>query len=451
MQNQIPTPGPSLRPVGGVTMRPLPAADNVNRDLHSEDRGSVFGELQIQALGPIVGPRRLLHFAFATDADAARADRTRLEQLCRSLGQATPPTDLRHHRVDLGAARLYWEQQNEFTSYTWEVAGAGAPLSSRPGARNAAMQHIEPPGPLLTATDLHIVPESAMVPVETIFGASSVGMAKVEGGSATIASDLRPDEEGFTRIAVSHENLSPARAGGLVQRLLEIETCRALALVGLPEAQRISPILKRIETTLTGVTYSMTHVRGPNADRSLLDELTALAANLEAEASASRDRFRASRAYDTLVQQRVATLGEVALAGHASVGSMLTRRLRQSMLSVEITEEKMAALSTRLERAIDLLRTRADVTIEHQNRDILNAMSDRSKLQQRMFQVVELIALAVVSYYAVALGAYILKAVNFFTPVVESDLVLAGLVPVVFALVWFVLRRIRKRASDTET
>jgi uncharacterized membrane-anchored protein len=451
MQNQIPKSGSSLRPVGGVTMRPVPAAGNANRDLETEDRTPVFGELQIQALGPIVGPRRLLYFAFATDADAARADRTRLEQLCRSLGQAMPPPDLRHHRVDLGAARLYWEQQNEFTSYTWEVAGAGAPLSSRPGARNAAMQHIEPPGPLLTATDLHIVPETAMVPIDTIFGATTVGMSKAEGGVATIASDLRTDEEGFTRIVVSHDNLSPARAGGLVQRLLEIETCRALALIGLPEAQRIAPILKRIETTLTGVTYSMTHVRGPNADRSLLDELTALAANLEAEAAPSRDRFRASRAYDTLVQQRVVTLGEMAIPGHASVGALLTRRLRQSMLSVEITEEKLLALSGRLERAIDLLRTRADVTIEHQNRDILHAMSDRSKLQLRLFQVVELIALAVVSYYIVALGAYILKAVNFFTPVVESDLVLAGMVPIVFALVWFLLRRIRKLASEPES
>lgn len=448
MQKHIPTPNSSLRPGGGVTLRPMPAPGNTNRDLQTDDRTPVFGELQIQALGPIVGPRRLLHFAFATDADAARADRTRLELLCRSLGQAAPPPDLRHHRVDLGDARLYWEQQNEFTSYTWEVAGSGAPLSSKPGARNAAMKHIEPPGPLLTATDLHIVPESAMLPIETIFGATTVGMSKVEGNGATIASDLRTDEEGFTRILISHENLSPARAGGLVQRLLEIETCRALALIGLPEAQRISPILKTIETTLTGVTYSMTHVRGPNADRGLLEELTGLAANLEAEASSSRDRFRASRAYDTLVQQRVSTLGEDAIPGHATVGALLTRRLRQSMLSCEITEERLIALSGRLERAIDLLRTRADVTIEHQNRDILHAMSDRSKLQIRLFQVVELIALAVVSYYIVSLGAYVLKAVNFFTPIVESDLVLAGMVPIVFIVVWFILRRIRKRAIE---
>lgn len=62
-------------------------------------------------------------------------------------------------------------------------------------------------------------------------------------------------------------------------------------------------------------------------------------------------------------------------------------------------------------------------------------MSDRSKLQIRLFQVVELIALAVVSYYIVSLGAYVLKAVNFFTPIVEFDLVLAGMVPIVFIVV----------------
>ena len=44
----------------------------------------------------------------------------------------------------------------------------------------------------------------------------------------------------------------------------------------------------------------------------LLDELTALAADLEAGAAASVFRFGATRAYDEIMHQRLETIGEAA-------------------------------------------------------------------------------------------------------------------------------------------
>ena len=89
------------------------------------------------------------------------------------------------------------------------------------------------------------------------------------------------------RILIVDRGLGAERAGALTQRVLEIETYRTLALLGLPEAQRLAPSVRRIEMRLAEVTAAMRATEGLEANRSLLDELTALAAELEAGAAAS--------------------------------------------------------------------------------------------------------------------------------------------------------------------
>ena len=40
--------------------------------------------------------------------------------------------------------------------------------------------------------------------------------------------------------------MSPLRAGMFVQQLLELETYRTFCLLGLPEAQRLQPVVRRV-------------------------------------------------------------------------------------------------------------------------------------------------------------------------------------------------------------
>ncbi|MGC7532314.1 DUF3422 family protein, partial [Pandoraea pneumonica] len=56
----------------------------------------------------------------------------------------------------------------------------------------------------------------------------------VEDGMADIVTDFRQDADGLTRILILDRGLTPIRLGALAQRLLEIETYRTLALLGIP-------------------------------------------------------------------------------------------------------------------------------------------------------------------------------------------------------------------------
>jgi uncharacterized membrane-anchored protein len=47
------------------------------------------------------------------------------------------------------------------------------------------------------------------------------------------------------RLLVLDRRLTPSEAGALVRRLLEVETYRTLALLGLPEAEAAGPVIRR--------------------------------------------------------------------------------------------------------------------------------------------------------------------------------------------------------------
>jgi uncharacterized membrane-anchored protein len=411
-------------------------------------RAAVLGEVHARPFTPIETPRRVLHFAFATAGDAARRDRATLGEFCtrRDLDPLKP--DAKHHRIALGGATLRWEQHSEFTTYTWELAAESA-VPFHPAALSLAapMASLPQPGPALVALDLHLIadtPDRKIAP-EQLFNRASLAAAENSEGDALFATDFQPDAAGFVRVLVVNRGLSPERAGALVQRLVELETYRTLALLGLPEAQRLSPSISRIEARLAEVTEEMRRTAQLVDNHRLLDELTELAAELEAGAAASLFRFGASRAYNELVQLRLTTIGERKVEGLPSWSSFLARRMSPALRTCASTEERQNNLSQKLARAANLLRTRVDVELERQNRDLLKSMNERTRLQLRLQTTVEGLSVAAVSYYVVGLFGHLAKGAQDEGVPVNVPVVTALFVPVAVAAIWFVVRRIRRK------
>ena len=147
------------------------------------------------------------------------------------------------------------------------------------------------------------------------------------------------------RILILNAALQPDRAGALTQRVLEIETYRTLSLLGLPEAQRLSPSVRRIEQRLADLTGAIGATQGLEANHRMLDELSALAAELEAGAAASQYRFGASRAYDEIVQRRLETIGERKYGGLPTWTSFLARRVAPAIRTCATLEERQGKLA----------------------------------------------------------------------------------------------------------
>ncbi len=362
-------------------------------------RAKVLAELHARPFTPIATPSRVLRFGFTTDASAAKDATQALIALCKTRGIEPPAADARHFSTEFGEGRLRYERHNEFVTYTWEFS-AGTDAFQPPADVLGRVASLMPqPGPLIVAIDMHIVPADRAPDLDAAFTGANVVASEVEDERALIATDFLPDPHGFVRILIVDKQLAPISTGALAQRLLEIETYRTLALLGLPEAQRCLPIIEKIEAQLPALMRNVQEGRGFETNRALLDRLTALAAEVEALAAESAFRFGATRAYDELVTLRIAAIKEIHLPHHSTLASFLSRRMAPAVRTCATVEKRLGDLADKIARLAELLRTRVDIELESQNALQLRQMGERVRLQLRLQQTVEGLSVAAITYY----------------------------------------------------
>ena len=417
-------------------------------------RAEILGEIHARPFRPAGPPRVFLHYAFATDRDQIEADRRFLERLCRARGEPGPGPETRHHVVPFAGGTLKWERHAEFVTYGWDGPATDpvALFAPLPSSHPFGADFVQP-GPLLVAARLDLLRDAGdLAAAADTFDPTSLCVSEAYGGAGVALTDFHQDGDGRTRILVFDRALNVQQAGALVQRLLEIETYRSLAMLALPVAQTLAPDVRRIERELATITGEIRATHGLAANRELLDRLTGLTADLEAHAADVSYRFGATKAYDQIVKDRLATLHEHHVPGYGTWSNFLARRSEPAMRTVTGIEGRLNDLSRKLTRAAQLLRTRVDVDLEQQNRDLLESMNRRSRQQLLLQQTVEGLSVAAVSYYVVGLLGYLFKAAKeaHVLPV-DPGLATGASVPVVLGVVFWVVRRIRNaHAPDGE-
>ncbi|WP_193177122.1 DUF3422 family protein [Oricola nitratireducens] len=447
--NEIADQSPKTQPK--KTSSPEPAAADVPRrgafgfPLHA-NRAAALGEIHARPAPAISAPRALIKLCFMTEG-GSKVDHAVLAELSRRHGSAPPEMQARHHTIATGKGTLRWERHTEASTYLWEgplPRRFGEPLTGHPFG-----EEFPAPGTLIAGARMEIRKHSpAAMKLISGFDPATLCCSSVEGGLAVVVTDFRQDASGLTQILVLDKGMSPQRTGALAQRLFDIEIYRTLAMLGLPLAQRLSPRMRKAEDQLAALTNRMRSIETGDAEQ-LLDDITALAADLEADAASSLYRFGASRAYDEIVNDRLDALAEEPVTGYDTWRSFLERRVAPAMRTCRSVEDRLANLSRKLARAATLLRTKVDVAVEKQNRDLLHSMNTRAKLQLRLQQTVEGLSVAAVSYYVVGLIGYVAKGSGIKHFGISDSVVTAVAVPIVVLAIWLVVRRIRRSHSDS--
>ena len=411
-------------------------------------RHQLLGEVHARPFPLMPTPRRVLHYAFLVEEDGARDDRAQIGKLLRAQGQEAPK-EAKYVSIDFGKVRLRWEQHTEFTTYTFDTG-----VSAEDAFGHKSFADVLPdfslraPGKLLVAVEIALVKQTLSDDLfRAHFDQLKLSMSKVQDGAALIGTDFAADVTGATRFLVVNRDLDDLAAGALLQRLLEIETYRVFALLTLPEVQRLTPLITQIERQLSDITTSMRETSGLDANRLLLNKLTTLAGELEAHSAATTYRFGATHAYHTIFEQRLAALEERRHDAHSTLHGFLMRRMNPAMRTVYAFEARMRDLSEKLSRTANLLRTRVDIELEAQNRNLLESMNRRARLQLRLQQTVEGLSVAAVSYYVVGLISYLAKGTKALGLELPAGVVEAVAVPVVVAIIWLVVRQIRRGHS----
>ncbi|MDP2257979.1 MAG: DUF3422 domain-containing protein [Polaromonas sp.] len=253
---------------------------------------------------------------------------------------------------------------------------------------------------------------------------------------------LRPS--GFERmLVIAPPDTTQTRAGRISQRLLELETYRLMALRGLPVAKQLGPMLTEADGALADITAQLENKSA--SDQDLLDTLVSMAARVERATAEHVYRFSATRAYDTLVGQRITELREQAIPGTQTLGEFMQRRLSPAMATVAATAQRLASLSERVSRTSALLRTRVDIATEVQNQQLLEKLTRGQELQLRLQSTVEGLSIAAISYYVVSLLLYGGKALKGAGVPINPETAAGALIPLVLWAVWRTTRRIHKK------
>ena len=174
-----------------------------------------------------------------------------------------------------------------------------------------------------------------------------------------------------------------------------------------------------------------------------------LAARIERATAEHGYRFSATRAYDTLVSQRIAELRERPLAGTQTVGEFMQRRLSPAMATVAATAQRLASLSERVSRTSALLRTRVDIATEAQNQVLLEKLTRGQELQLKLQSTVEGLSIAAISYYVVSLVLYGAKALNKLGLPLHPETTAGLSIPWVMWGVYITVRRIHARINKS--
>jgi uncharacterized membrane-anchored protein len=384
--------------------------------------------------------------------------------LARSFGvDAIPPPGAAHFVVELPALRIKWERHGEFCSLTLVAPAAIAALAdlsdkAYPSAFVAvpAAWLAQLPGRVIAASDIVLLPFGVEDPrpesFAQLFVRDAMAGSSVLDEAAWIFTDFVVRPDGRSRWLILDVRMGRAQAARTVQRVIEIEVYRMVALLGFPLARAAFGDLNRIEHELERMTAATAALHEEAAtpatqreERRLLDELTRVAAELEQLTATTMFRYSASQAYWEIVRSRVAELREQRLGDLRTLSGFLTRRLAPAMNSCAAAARRQEALSARIERAGSLLRTRVDIAREEQNQQLLAAMDRRSKLQLRLQQTVEGLSVAAIAYYMVGLAGYLLKPLATAWPGLNTEWITAALIPVIAFAVWRGVTRIRRR------
>jgi uncharacterized membrane-anchored protein len=408
---------------------------------------------EVHARPPVAlqGSELVTYLAFLHENGSADRELDHLRLLAQQLGLTEPASDAVHLMLEANDFRLKWERHSEFSSYTFfrraEVtpsADNGVLLAVPTTWRKAI------PGRLIVASHVEVRKdgEAAAEAMLESLGNNERNqiVSRISEGAGWVSTDFRL-HDGFSRFTLIDASLTPRQAGRTVQRLLEVETYRVMALLAFPVAKEVGRLVSQAEVELADLMDSIGEARSSEDERLVLGRLTRLAADVERSVARTTYRFGAAAAYYRLVRQRIDELREVRVAGFPPIREFMERRLAPAMATCETMARRQEELSGRIARNSQLLRTRVDIELERQNQALLEQMNQRAKLQLRLQETVEGLSIVAITYYGSQLIHYLAKGGQAWIAPFSAEMVTAVSIPVIAITVFIGLGRMRRSVA----
>lgn len=413
---------------------PLPFGwtEHVNRRL-------IHAETHARPVPPLAGPATIRRVAFIS-ADRG-SDLALLQSQMAELAKI-PGNDLgsaRQLEFKREGHNVIWEMHNEFATLTWK-----SPLGdTNPWPRDIGLE-LHGNVALVSATRVDVIDDDLIDPARLAqLAENSLCHSGIYAGRACIATDFVPDADRFVSFVVAARSCGAQRRGVIVRRLLEIETYRCFALLGLPVARQVGGRVQRYEQGLAASMAGIGEGSTPAAHRHSLEALHALSVEVGWAVEETSFRFAATQAYGQIIAERLGRLDESAIGESTTIQRYLDNRVQPALATCRAMEKRLTELATKVQRSIELLNATITVSIQTQNQEVLDTISRTAQSHYRLQETVEGLSIIAISYYSLGILGYVAEGLHEFVPI-DKPTLLTVLAPVVIVIVFFGIRRLRR-------
>lgn len=410
-------------------------------------RSALTDEMHVRRFPSFTAPMRMTQLVMFTGEQPALDARKHVEALCAKYDVVAPKG--KYFAVQLGGLQLVWEHHTEFSTYSFIKTGPFDHPFNDPVLLDVPHDWVESlPGQVLRATQVAVMDRYTAEPDQRLlsecFSRADLMSCEVSNGEARIWSDFKLNADGMGRLLIRDQALqSGGDTARLVQRLQELGNYRNMAMLGLPVAQSLTPTLSALEQRLAALTHEI--AAGSADEGRLLEDISVLSADLARVTAETRYRMTATRAYAQLVSDRLRSLDVTRVAGYQTLIDFTERRLTPAERTCESFAQRLDDLSQRASWASSLMRTRIETTLERQSTALLHSMNHRTHMQLRLQQTVEGLSVLAISYYFIGILSYAAKPLAHVFPTWDATVMLGIAAPVVVAIAWYAMRRLRYR------
>jgi uncharacterized membrane-anchored protein len=363
-------------------------------------------------------------------------------QFCEDAGVEVPLPTTRQHSFDTPDRHVTWEFHTEFITVTWRSASN----DSENWPTDIGLE-ILTEGSIIGAMRLDLISDRH-IPDRLVpgFNLASLCLADIENGKGQVAVDFVPDEDKFTRFEVAVGGLTILRRSIIVRRLMEIETYRNMALLGLPLARASNPELRTLELELSEVVEGLSKANSADAVQASLTSLHALSVRSGQLSERLGYRFAAGHAYGDVLRMRLAGIRENSTTRGSTLTHYIGNRVEPGLATCAAMEKRLSVLAEKIERAIGMLNVRIGVDMQLQNGAVLDSIAKTARSQFLLQRTVEGLSVIAISYYLLGIIGYAMAG-----PLTvlhwDKTMSLSIAAPFVLLFVWVMVRAIRKSHS----
>ena len=417
---------------------------------------SLYEEMHSRPYQVIPCPAQITHFVVLTNELQKKQQFAHLQQLFTIFEQPVPVIDQTNLQFETAFLRVRREVHLEFSAFTFiNLAVTDEAPFEQTGLT------LLPPGwlealPGMVIANFHLalqcIDEQDTQLIEKArqsFEQYRLVGSSPQSGDARLWTSFKQHSDGFGRFLIGNVHMSDSQIGRLSQRIIEIETYRMLTLMALPLARENTAVLAKMDEELVSLTQQLA-CSDDFSEQSILIQLTAMAAQIEAIRTRTAFRYTATFAYYDLIIIRLRELREDEVSGHLSLTEFITRRLTPAVNTCKAVSARLESLSLRIDRVSDMMRTKVELSIQEQNQLLLTSMDRRSRIQLMMQHTVEGLSVAAISYYSIGLVKYLIESIDVTDFPLDKSQLIGISVPVVITAVWFFTRRVHKRFKSMD-